>query len=1119
MVKRSLQICMRTLLGVIALCVILAGLASWRLSQGPVKLDFLTPYLASTMSTGLQDAAIEIGETVLIWADWSRAIDVRLRDVKLINNNGLPLISLPELSVNLSAHGLLFGQIALSKVEAFGASVTLIRKQGGGFDFQSYGLEEESETIGPERPADLSLVLPTLLKELTAAPRSDDPLSFLNTLRVVDGSLFVIDRAMNSIWHAPSATISIQRLSDGLAARAWLNFGEVDEGRDELELSLFYQASQQAIELEANLAGLHPPSMGLFGDQLAPLSGLDLPFQGTIQASLGANGSLRALDFDIDAIPGRLTLPEVLPQTLAVHDLVVEGQWDSETATLNLEQAKLAISRDYQADPDESPELTVKGQAKLEAEGLRIAFDSQVERVPAEDLEYYWPTVLADGAREWVVENITGGRADRAELSASLWMPAEDPGALAVESLSGNYSYSDLVVHYRKPLPPATGISGTATFDQAGMSFAPGTAKVGDLSIEQAAIEITGLDQEDQAIDIDLSVVGSLRDALTLLNHESLGLISDLGVDPRQTSGAAKAEVSFSMPLIEDLEFDDVRVEAKAGVRNLVLKDAALERDVSEGEVKLDLSNEGMTITGPVVFGGIPIQLRWDETFQAEAPVQSVFFVEFDRLDQKDLESFGLGVSDFMDGKLGGWLELKLDSERSGTMGLSVDLSASRLTLSHLNWVKPLNVPGRLKAVLGLREERFTNLEISELRAGTLSGSGQGLFRDDGQALKRLALSDVRLDRNALESVNFVWEGESTTIELGRGRLDAEPFLNAVDEESREDEPSERGLAAPDLVVSAPYLDSVRFGESREVQNVAFHMERRGGDWQRLSIKGQVPEALWTVMPKAEAAPKRKNAKVQTGQTAELDEGAVETQSADQADLAEAEEMGPNEEKRSFSLDYGPVTEGRFPLRVKADDVGGLLKAFNLNDTIKGGRLSIKGGSAGPIPQHSLEGKIRVEDFVLVDTPVLARLLTVASLTGLSDTLSGKGIRFERLKGRFSLNDGVAHTKLLRAYGPALGITSQGQIDFDRAEVDLEGTIVPAYSVNQLLEKIPLVGALLTGGEGEGLFAVLYSTSGPLTDPVVSVNPLSLLTPGFLRSIFGRPGGDAPSVFPPGPVK
>ena len=56
-----------------------------------------------------------------------------------------------------------------------------------------------------------------------------------------------------------------------------------------------------------------------------------------------------------------------------------------------------------------------------------------------------------------------------------------------------------------------------------------------------------------------------MRDALILLNHESLGLISDLGVDPKQAAGNAAAEVGFAFPLARDLEFED-RVAAKARV-------------------------------------------------------------------------------------------------------------------------------------------------------------------------------------------------------------------------------------------------------------------------------------------------------------------------------------------------------------------------------------------------------------------------------------------------------------------------------------------------------------------------------------------------------------------------
>ena len=75
-----------------------------------------------------------------------------------------------------------------------------------------------------------------------------------------------------------------------------------------------------------------------------------------------------------------------------------------------------------------------------------------------------------------------------------------------------------------------------------------------------------------------------------------------------------------------------------------------------------------------------------------------------------------------------GWLELKLDGERSGSMGLSVDLAASRLTLSRLNRLL-LNVPGRLKAVLTYKE-RFMDLEASSSRPARFD---VGLFDEDGR--------------------------------------------------------------------------------------------------------------------------------------------------------------------------------------------------------------------------------------------------------------------------------------------------------------------------------------------------------------------------------------------------
>ncbi len=82
-------------------------------------------------------------------------------------------------------------------------------------------------------------------------------------------------------------------------------------------------------------------------------------------------------------------------------------------------------------------------------------------------------------------------------------------------------------------------------------------------------------------------------------------------------------------------------------------------------------------------------------------------------------------------------------------------------------------------------------------------------------------------------------------------------------------------------------------------------------------------------------------------------------------------------------------------------------------------------------------------------------------------------------------------------------MTAQGRIDLDDDRIDVQGTIVPAYFFNSLLGNIPLIGKLFSPEQGGGVFAARYALQGPLDDPSVSVNPLSALTPGFLRNIFG----------------
>jgi AsmA-like protein len=103
----------------------------------------------------------------------------------------------------------------------------------------------------------------------------------------------------------------------------------------------------------------------------------------------------------------------------------------------------------------------------------------------------------------------------------------------------------------------------------------------------------------------------------------------------------------------------------------------------------------------------------------------------------------------------------------------------------------------------------------------------------------------------------------------------------------------------------------------------------------------------------------------------------------------------------------------------------------------------------------------------------------------------------------FRARRGVIDIENGRAYGSALGITASGSLDARADAIDLRGELVPFYAVNSALGRLPLLGDIMIGGEdGGGVFSASYHVSGPLADPQISVNPVTVLFPGFLRWIL-----------------
>ncbi|WP_440676679.1 hypothetical protein [Candidatus Pelagibacter sp. HIMB1587] len=141
---------------------------------------------------------------------------------------------------------------------------------------------------------------------------------------------------------------------------------------------------------------------------------------------------------------------------------------------------------------------------------------------------------------------------------------------------------------------------------------------------------------------------------------------------------------------------------------------------------------------------------------------------------------------------------------------------------------------------------------------------------------------------------------------------------------------------------------------------------------------------------------------------------------------------------------------------------------------------------------------LKIYDFKLKEVPALTKLLTLASLQGIADILTGEGIRFDEFEINFNNQKNLMTIDELYAIGPAISILMSGYVEEEKL-ISLKGTLVPATTINKTISKIPLLGKILVGDKtGEGVFGVSFKIKGPPKDLETSVNPIKTLTPRFI---------------------
>lgn len=1050
-------------LGLTAVAVV----GAWRLSQGPVDISAALPLIENRLPT--EPVSVSIEGLHLAWEGGGNPVEFLAENVAISSPDGSRIAQLPRIAVDLDFSALMRRQIQVNNLVLDQPAVSLTVAEDGGIEWL---LDDNAGTMPDELPLSVGegAVDPAVL--LLGEDGTGGLLGPVEAVGVRNATVRIDDRHRGIAGTLDGFSVSLRPDATTLTltaeSRATLDGSDPFFLNAEADFDPFERRGETRVSLEglriSQLADLHP--------DLKPMEEVDLSL--ALEATAVFEGAFLpdriAIDLTTDG--GRVWLRDFYSEPIFIAGISGRIDIDRLLRTATIMPVRVDLG---------GPVLAV--EATLIDAGALLDVDTvvRIEHLPIDLLATYWPDLVRGGGRTWITTNISRGIVTEAEATAHLQLPIGDGVAdedrSVIRQLEGFIDFSGGTVRPLRLregedpetwLPQITGIDGRASFTTEEFRVVTEGGQMGAVYVPRSEIVITGFDQEIEDIDIDAEVSGPVPEVLRILDSRPLEYVGILGLSPNQTTGDTAGRLRFRFPLYRDLTFDEVRLAAAANLRDGSLSGFIDGVELTGLEGQLSLDGNGLTLSGSGQANGVDADFTWLEPFQGSAVTEIIAEAT---LDNADRDAIGL-IPDI--GEILGLVTTQLrygPTPTGSRIDLSTDISTAETALEELNWRKPAGVPGTLDLSVILDDGSVTGVDPIILRAGDTSLDGR-LTLDGAGDLATLTVERLQFaGTDASAQITATGPDHYTATVRGRsldmvtllndplGRDDedwtredrAERLEHQVDTPEapvavESDQGTEPETPGPSFEVTSLALDQVRVTEDRVFNRVAGSLAFDGIRLSRLDV------------------------------TAETESGA------------------------SLSVEVGPRETGGDSIKILAADAGAVIRAMDISGSISGGGLDFIAERTSFDDPYT--GTLRLSDFLLREAPVAARVLAAVSLVGLADAANTQGLSFDLAEIEFTDHDGFLELRNGRANGSSIGITVEGAIDLDAGQLDLAGSVVPVAGLNRFLGAIPLLGAVLTGGENGGVIAFNYRVSGAIDDPQVSVNPLSALTPGFLRSVF-----------------
>ena len=1102
------------------------------LNSGPMSVGFLKDTVRERVSDSIPGIRLDLDDVVIEQGEGNSHPNLRMTNVRLTDADGNLIARAPRAAISVDIGEILSGTVKPKRLELIGARILARRKADGSIAMgftnpvaasgkSDAGLAAEPGEASDDRGGgSAGSMMDTIARVLQGGEGS--AASSLETIEVTNAQISFKDEIQDHLWLSPRANLRFKQAEGGFAL-----FVDADISADgptwRTELLTTFRKDANVYRVIAKVYDVTPADLARKLFSFNQLANINLPLSGEMQFDIDNKGAVLNAGGVLAIQAGRVSFPDYIADPLVIDEGLARFSFEPETGHVVVTDSKLMI-RGSEArfsgriapvrnDQDRivsarieldarnlninSPNaaaaageasaidefklrgeaifderrfvvddlivlsgkggVRVRGQFVGEGDAVGVYVAGRGRALGHELIRKLWPPVMAKQSREWYRASVSAGTVDDAEFRVRLSGPqinaALDGRPLPPDAVDLKFTASGVEFLYSEGLPKVTAGKGTFTlsgtvfdikFDAATIPLPSGNS----LAITGGNMQITQL-----ALPISPATMSIRLDGDVAAYHEyadlpALKLVEGSNFDVNKVTGRGLVTLNLAMPLKPGITSTDFTVSAAAKLTGGRIREAVEGLDLADADLDLKLEDAVISASGTAQLGEKRAKISWRRPLSKSGNADEDLTISA-TLSDRDRQKLGISLDPWMVGPIPVDVSMVRRGEQIASATVEADLSKVRMALDALSWSRPPTAKTKAKFKVNMSDAKAIVIDDLEVTGKDLKIIGKVRVKRDGglidASLPRFILSDT--NQLALEVDN---SSGQLRMGVGGASLDARPLISQM--------MSSTVAAGSDASRNPPVsintnISRIIVHRGELVNNLRGSLTLQGGAVQVAELSGNyVNGAPVTMRIQREGGNRR--------------------------------------------------------MRVTGRDAGATLRAVNLYSKISGGTIDFGAILGNPGEGAIKRGLLEVRNFAVQNEAAINEIDRTTRDAGRgAGGPRNNGLRLSRLSVPFSVDHQFVRIGDALVQGPEIGASAQGIIRKADLAMDIGGTIIPAYALNSAISNVPVIGDVLTGGKGQGVFGLNFALQGSMNQPRFLVNPVSAIAPGIFRNLFNIGGG------------